>query len=586
MKNMSIGRRLAVAFAALGVLVLSVAAIGYWGARTTGDLATRFVKRDSPLVEHAQRARANTLGLRRFEKDIFLNVDSPAKVSEYHEKWKDQNARLEERLAALEYLETEAEGKQALRSMRADAAAYEAGFDKVFALVRDGKITTPQDGNRAIGEYKDEVRRLEETAYEYARKQSDHLAAQAQVVADRVRATLLFTLAALLAAAAAGTVLSIVITRSITRPLLRAVEVAEAVALGDTDVRVESSSRDEAGQLLAAMGRMVDSTREIATAAARIAEGDLTVTVIPRSEKDSMGGALALMVERLARVIGDVQTGSASLTTAAAQVSATSQALSQGTTEQAASVEETTASLEQMSASIGQNSENSQHLLKLSTEAARVAADSATAVGRTLTAMKDIAEKISIVDEIAYQTNLLALNAAIEAARAGEHGKGFAVVATEVRKLAERSQGAAKEISVLATSSVKVAEHSGQLLNELAPNVQKGADVVQELSAASAEQAQGVNQVSRAMTQVDQVTQQSASAAEELSATAEELSAQAESLQQLIGYFRMSSTPVPSPVAAPRRPAAPVKRVPGPVAGRAAGANGSGHAGDADFTRF
>jgi methyl-accepting chemotaxis protein len=130
--------------------------------------------------------------------------------------------------------------------------------------------------------------------------------------------------------------------------------VAGAVALGDTDVRVESSSRDETGQLLAAMGRMVDSTREIATAAARIAEGDLTVTVKPRSEKDSMGGALAVMVEKLARVIGEVQTGSASLTTAAAQVSATSQALSQGTTEQAASVEETTASLEQMSASIGQ----------------------------------------------------------------------------------------------------------------------------------------------------------------------------------------------------------------------------------------
>jgi methyl-accepting chemotaxis protein len=326
MKNMSIGSRLAVAFAALGILVLSVAAIGYGGARTTGELATRFVKVDSPLVEHAQRARANTLGMRRFEKDVFLNVDSPAKVSEYHEKWKDQRARLDERLAALEYLETEAEGKQALRSMRTDAETYEHGFEKVLGLIQEGKVTTPKDGNIAIADYKDEIRRLEETAYEYARKQSDHLAAQSAVVADRVRSTLVFTLAALLAAAAAGTALSIAITRSITRPLLRAVDVAGAVALGDTDVRVESSSRDETGQLLAAMGRMVDSTREIATAAARIAEGDLTVTVKPRSEKDSMGGALAVMVEKLARVIGEVQTGSASLTTAAAQVSATSQA--------------------------------------------------------------------------------------------------------------------------------------------------------------------------------------------------------------------------------------------------------------------
>jgi methyl-accepting chemotaxis protein len=586
MKNMSIGNRLAAGFAALGALVLSVAAIGYWGARATGELATQFVKVDSPLVEHAQRARANTLGMRRFEKDVFLNIESLAKVSEYHEKWNDQRARLDERLATLEYLETEAAGKDALRSMRADAATYEAGFEKVLGLVQEGKLKTPQDGNRAIAEYKDEIRRLEDTAYEYANKHSERLAAQSQVVASRVKTTFALTLAALFVAAAAGTVLSILITRSITRPLLRAVDVAQAVALGDTDVRGETSSRDETGKLLDAMGRLVDSSREMATAAARIAEGDLTVAVKVRSEKDSLGNALSLMVDKLARVIGEVQMGSASLTTAAGQVSATSQALSQGTTEQAASVEETTASLEQMSASIGQNSENSQHLLKLSTDAARVATDSASAVSRTLGAMKDIAEKISIIDEIAYQTNLLALNAAIEAARAGDHGKGFAVVATEVRKLAERSQGAAKEISVLATSSVKVAEHSGQLLNELAPNVQKSADVVQELSAASAEQAQGVNQVSRAMTQVDQVTQQAASAAEELSATAEELSAQAESLQQLIGFFRMTTTATSAVVPAPRRTPAPAKRAPGPIVARPAAGNGSAHGSDADFTRF
>jgi methyl-accepting chemotaxis protein len=586
LKNMSIGNRLRAAFAALGVLVLSVGAVGYWGAGATGALATRFVEVESPLVEHAQRARANTLGLRRFEKDIFLNIESPLKVGEYHEKWKEQLARLEERLAELDKLETDPAGKQVIQGMRNDAAAYEAGFGKVLGLIREGRITLGTEANAAIGEFKDEIRRLEETAYEYAKKRSERLAAQSQVVTDRVRFTLVLILLALAAAALVGVALSVAITRSITRPLLRAVGVAEAVASGDTEVRVETDTRDETGQLLGAMGRMVDSMREMATAAARIAEGDLTVTVKPRSEKDALGGALSLMVDKLGRVIGEVQAGAASLTTAANQVSATSQTLSRGTTEQAASVEETTASLEQMSASINQNADNSRHLLQLSSDAARVATDSATSVGRTLAAMKDIAEKISIIDEIAYQTNLLALNAAIEAARAGDHGKGFAVVATEVRKLAERSQGAAKEISVLATSSVKVAEQSGQFLNELAPNVQKGADVVQELSAASAEQAQGVNQVSRAMTQVDQVTQQNASAAEELSATAEELSAQAESLQHLIGFFRMSSGPAQAAAAVRPRTAVPVTRVPGVLAAGAAGGNGSGHARDADFTRF
>ena len=204
----------------------------------------------------------------------------------------------------------------------------------------------------------------------------------------------------------------------------------------------------------------------------------------------------------------------------------------------AASVEETTSSLEEMSASITQNSDNSRQMELVATKGAREAEDSGKAVTQTVDAMKSITEKINIIDEIAYQTNLLALNAAIEAARAGEHGRGFAVVATEVRKLAERSQTAAKEISNLATDSVKVAEHSGKLLSELVPSIQKTADLVKEVAAASREQSSGVNQINKAMSQVDQVTQRNASSAEELSSTAEEMSSQAEALSQLMGFFK------------------------------------------------
>jgi len=174
----------------------------------------------------------------------------------------------------------------------------------------------------------------------------------------------------------------------------------------------------------------------------------------------------------------------------------------------------------------------------VATKGAREAEDSGKAVTQTVDAMKSITEKINIIDEIAYQTNLLALNAAIEAARAGEHGRGFAVVATEVRKLAERSQVAAKEISSLATDSVKVAEQSGKLLDELVPSIQKTADLVKEVSAASREQSSGVNQINKAMAQVDQVTQTNASSAEELSSTAEELASQAEALAQLMAFFK------------------------------------------------
>ena len=197
-----------------------------------------------------------------------------------------------------------------------------------------------------------------------------------------------------------------------------------------------------------------------------------------------------------------------------------------------------------MSASIGQNAENSRQTEQLAVKGSKDAEESGRTVKETVLAMRQIAEKVSIIEEIAYQTNLLALNAAIEAARAGDHGRGFAVVATEVRKLAERSQSAAKEISSLAASSVEVAERSGQLLEELVPGIRKTADLVQEVTAASSEQSSGVGQINRAMSQVDQVTQRNASAAEELASTAEEMAAQAEALQQLVSTFRLSELAV------------------------------------------
>jgi methyl-accepting chemotaxis protein len=215
------------------------------------------------------------------------------------------------------------------------------------------------------------------------------------------------------------------------------------------------------------------------------------------------------------------------------------------------------------------------------------ASESGKSVGDTVEAMKEIAEKISIIEEIAYQTNLLALNAAIEAARAGEHGKGFAVVATEVRKLAERSQSAAKEIGGLAGSSVRVAERSGKLLADLVPAIKKTADLVQEVAAASTEQAAGVSQINRALLSVDQVTQRNASASEELASTAEEMSAQAESLQQLVSFFRVDSTE-----SAPVRTttAKPVTQAPFKPAYVPTAKNGHGRelavAGNGDFTRF
>jgi methyl-accepting chemotaxis protein len=310
---------------------------------------------------------------------------------------------------------------------------------------------------------------------------------------------------------------------------------------------------------------IVTPLKEVQDVLARVEGGDLVV----RIEGDYQGAFAALSsgvnhtVQKLATTLRDVLTAAQALTAAAGQVSSTSQSLSQSASEQAASVEETTASLQQMAASVKQNSDNANVTDGMAAKAAKEALEGGTAVTKTMDAMKLIASKISIIDDIAYQTNLLALNAAIEAARAGEHGKGFAVVAAEVRKLAERSQVAAQEIGQLAGSSVKMAEQAGAVLTQMVPSINKTSELVQEISAASGEQAQGVTQITTAMGHLNSATQQNASASEELSATAEELSGQAGQLQEMMAFFRLEDTPAPraAPLAArPRARGLPAER--------------------------
>jgi methyl-accepting chemotaxis protein len=273
----------------------------------------------------------------------------------------------------------------------------------------------------------------------------------------------------------------------------------------------------------------------------RIAEGDLSVTIpLRNNDTGSLLAAMKGMVDKLSQIIGEVRGSANALSSASEEVSSTAQSMSQASSEQAASVEETSASVEQMSASIEQNTENARVTDGMAGNATKQAREGGEAVKDTVAAMKSIAEKIGIIDDIAYQTNLLALNAAIEAARAGEHGKGFAVVAAEVRKLAERSQVAAQEIGEVAKGSVALAERAGSLLDEIVPGIAKTSELVQEIAAASQEQSSGAGQINTAMNQLNQITQQNASASEELAATAEEMSGQAEQLQQLMSFFTLA----------------------------------------------
>jgi len=364
-------------------------------------------------------------------------------------------------------------------------------------------------------------------------------------------------------------ILGIALTRSITGPVLQGVAFAKRMAEGDFTGRLEIDQRDEIGVLARALNDMVG---------------------------------------RLRVVVADVRSATDNVASGSEELSASSESLSQGATEQAAAIEEVSSSIEEMASNIRQNADNAQQTERIALQAAKDAQEGGVAVGQAVVAMKNIAEKISIIEEIARQTNLLALNAAIEAARAGEHGKGFAVVAAEVRKLAERSGNAAGEISDLSSSTVTVSEKAGEMLLKLVPDIQRTAELVQEIAAATGEQNSGAEQINKAIQQLDQVIQQNASASEEMASTSEELSSQAQQLQQTMSFFRVDegggitrSRPRALPAgpsaahsaapSAPRKPAPKPGQRPAPAAQAAAKKGGieldlSPDSEDGDFEKF
>ncbi len=495
--NLKISTKLLTGFILVALIAAGIGALGISSIRTIAAADTKlYEKMTLPAIEVGDISTA----FQRIRVNLFniVYAQSPEDIKKYEQRIAERRAEIGKAVEAYEKTILTEAGKKDFAEFMETRKPMIMFIEKVIELARANRDAEAlqfiaADGEKLTRPYQNAIEKMVESKKALAKQTADENNAISGTATKIMAATMLVGIILAIA-------LGFFIARIISVPLQRGVALAEAVANRDLNQTITLNQQDEVGKLAAALNGMVEKLKEIVT---------------------------------------DVKSAADNVAAGSQELSSGSEEMSQGASEQAAAAEEASSSMEQMSANIRQNADNAVQTEKIAVTSAEDARYGGKAVEETVDAMKEIAGKITIIEEIARQTNLLALNAAIEAARAGEHGKGFAVVASEVRKLAERSQHAAAEISELSTSSVEVAEKAGQLLNKMVPDIQRTAELVQEIAAASREQDTGAEQINKAIQQLDQVIQQNASASEEMASTSEELASQAEHLQSAIAFFRI-----------------------------------------------
>lgn len=516
-KKMRLRSRMVLSFLFLMMLMVIMGIISFAGINSLATNTVTILDTDARLAEYSAALRGHVIAMRQYEKDVFINIKDAGTVREYKEKWGTEYNGALKNIKDSGKIVSQKEDTEILRAMKENLEAYRAGFESVYADVINGKITSADQGNRAIGIYKTPIHDLADNAKAYSAKYTERMQGLSATVRSVSRGTLAVAASCLTVSILSGIFISFRLSRSILM------------------------------QLGADPEDVIEIVKEVA-------RGNFTVEInITGKHNGSLLQFVAAMKNDLRNLMKEISDSASNLSLAVDQISEGNMSLSQRTSEQASALEEVTATIEETLTGISSNAENAKEAEKIAFGATGKADSGNMIVENTILSMNEISassrkigEIISVINDIAFQTNLLALNAAIEAARAGEQGRGFAVVAVEVRNLAQRAGNAAKEISSLIGDSISkvntgtdLTNQSGEALKEIVDSIRTVSSLISEISAAGVEQSQGVSQINTAINDLDTMTQNNASLVEETASTSEEVSGLSKSLLDMVKRFKI-----------------------------------------------